>query len=92
VPDTLLVKNMVCHRCLLAVENVLKTSAIPFRKVIIGEIHLSGKISQKQTGMLSASLASIGLELIDNRMSGMIEKIKQLSSVSFKLKEFQLII
>jgi len=69
---------MVCHRCLLAVENVLITSAIPFKKVITGEIHLSQKISQKQTDLLSASLASIGLELIDNRMGGLIEKIKQL--------------
>jgi len=78
MPETLLVKNMVCHRCLLAVEDVLTRSSIPFNKVITGEIHLPGKISQEQTGMLTAGLASIGLELIDNRMSGMIEKIKQL--------------
>ena len=69
---------MVCHRCLLAVEDVLTRSAIPFNKVITGEIHLPGKISQEQRDTLSADLASIGLELIDNRMSGMIEKIKQL--------------
>jgi YesN/AraC family two-component response regulator len=69
---------MVCHRCVLAVEDVLTRSAIPFDKVITGEIHLPGKIPQKQTDVLSAGLASIGLELIDNRMSGMIEKIKQL--------------
>ena len=78
MPEVLLVKNMVCHRCLLAVEDVLTRSAIPFSKVITGEIHLPGKILQEQADQLSASLASIGLELIDNRMSGMIEKIKQL--------------
>ncbi len=76
--DVLLVKNMVCRRCLLAVEDVLIRSAISFIKVIAGENYFSEKISQKQTDMLSASLASIGLELINNRMSGMIEKIKQL--------------
>ena len=69
---------MVCHRCLLAVEDVLMRSAIPFNKVITGEIHLSGKIGQQQIDLLKTSLASIGLELIDNRMSGLIEKIKQL--------------
>ena len=78
MPEVLLVKNMVCRRCLLAVEDVLTRSAIPFHKVITGEIHLSENISQKQTDLLSAGLTSIGLELIDNRMSGMIEKIKQL--------------
>jgi AraC family transcriptional regulator len=76
--EVLLVKNMVCRRCLLAVEDVLARSAIPFNKVITGEIHLSEKIAPEQTDILSASLAAIGLELIDNRMSGMIEKIKQL--------------
>jgi AraC family transcriptional regulator len=77
-PDILLVKNMVCHRCLLAVENVLKKEAIPFEKVLIGEIYLKEKISSAQNDLLSTSLAAIGLELIDNRMSGMIEKLKQL--------------
>lgn len=78
MPEVLLIKNMVCHRCVLAVEDVLIRSAIPFNKVITGEVHLSEKVTQKQTHLLSASLASIGLELIDNKMSGMIEKIKQL--------------
>ena len=69
---------MVCHRCLLAVEDVLTKLAIPFTAVITGEIHLPGKITPEQTDLLSARLASIGLELMDNRMSGLVEKIKQL--------------
>jgi len=77
-PGILLVKNMVCHRCLLAVEETLKKSSVPFQKVMIGEIHLAGKISEKQQELLRESLAAIGLELIDNRMSGLVEKIKQL--------------
>jgi len=76
--DILLVKNMVCHRCVLAVEDVLIKLAIPFNTVITGEIYFSEKITPEQIDKLSAGLASIGLELIDNRMSGMIEKIKQL--------------
>ena len=78
VPANLLVKNMVCHRCVLAVEDVLKKSEIPFQQVEIGEIHLSENISPGQNESLRGSLASIGLELIDNKMSGMIEKLKQL--------------
>ncbi len=76
--NILLVKNMVCHRCLLAVENVLEKISIPFEKVTIGEIYLKEKISPEQNDLLSANLAAIGLELIDNRMSAMIEKLKQL--------------
>lgn len=76
--NILLVKNMVCHRCMLAVENALRDTAIPFEKVDIGEIHLKEKISSEQNNLLSSKLGAIGLELIDNRMSGMIEKLKQL--------------
>jgi YesN/AraC family two-component response regulator len=76
--EILLVKNMVCQRCLLAVEGVLKNLEIPFCKVYAGEIHLTEKITVDKTGLLVNTLRAIGLELIDNRMSGMIEKIKQL--------------
>ncbi len=76
--NTLFVKNMVCHRCILAVEDVLIKSAIPYQQVIIGEIHLAASISREHTDLLAVNLAAIGLELIDNRNSGTIEKIKQL--------------
>ena len=74
----LVVKNMVCHRCTLAVEEVLRNSAIRYEQVITGEIHLPEDITSEQNDLLRKNLSKIGLELIDNRMSGMIEKIKQL--------------
>ncbi|MFL5787728.1 MAG: helix-turn-helix domain-containing protein [Flavisolibacter sp.] len=76
--EKLFVKNMVCHRCQLAVEGILKQSDIAFDKVITGEIHLSSKLTETQHEQLKNRLTPIGLELIDNRASGMIEKIKQL--------------
>jgi AraC family transcriptional regulator len=76
--NILLVKNMVCQRCLLAVENVLEKTSIKFQKVSVGEIHLSEKISEEQHNSLSCAFAAIGLELIDNKSSSIVEKIKQL--------------
>ena len=67
---------MVCHRCELAVEGILQTAGIAFQKVVTGEIHLEDNISEEQKELLKKALAGIGLELIDNRMSGLIEKIK----------------
>lgn len=69
---------MVCRRCILAVEDVLRASAIPFLQVLTGEIHLTKDITPVQHDLLQAKLSKIGLELINNRMSGMVEKIKQL--------------
>ncbi|MEO6230864.1 MAG: AraC family transcriptional regulator [Ferruginibacter sp.] len=76
--EILFVKNMVCHRCTLAVEDVLQKAAIPYLQVITGEIHLPEKVTQEQNDVLSKALSKTGLELIDNKMSGTIEKIKQL--------------
>ena len=76
-PHLLLVKNMVCHRCVLAVEDILTKNELPYKKVIFGEIHLTDELSQSQKEVLIESLKIIGFELIDNHMSGLIEKIKQ---------------
>ena len=76
--NILFVKNMVCHRCILAVTDILMDLSIPFQLVTIGEIHLSESIAKEQNNLLSTSLIQIGLELIDNRMHGLVEKIKQL--------------
>lgn len=70
----LLVKNMVCRRCVLTVENILTKAAIPFNKVIFGEIHLT----EPQKDVLVKELAMVGFELIDSHTTAIIEKAKQL--------------
>jgi AraC family transcriptional regulator len=77
-PTTLLVKNMVCHRCILAVEDNLQNEKISFQKVSFGEINLNGEISKDQKERLAEKLTAIGFELIDNYAGGLIEKIKSL--------------
>jgi len=69
---------MVCHRCVLSVEDILIKAAIPFHKVMVGEIHLCDILPDTQRHLLKSDLEKIGLELIDNRIGGLIEKIKQL--------------
>lgn len=73
-----LVKNMVCQRCVMAVENILETGKIPFQKVAFGEIYLKDSLDETQKLYLKTNLDKIGFELIDNQSSGLIERIKQL--------------
>jgi AraC family transcriptional regulator len=84
MPEVLLVKNMVCRRCLLAVEDVLIKSAIPFNKIITGEIHY-----------LSSFFSSVEGCTIENYfIEQRIEKVKELlvykemslSEISFELE------
>jgi AraC family transcriptional regulator len=79
MPTTnLLVKNMVCHRCILSVESILRQESIPFRKVSFGEIELVTDLIPDQKERLVRQLEQVGFELIDNRSSALIEKLKQL--------------
>ena len=72
------IKNMVCDRCILAVEDILQNEAIPFHKVIYGEVHLQNKLSVDQKESLIKKFDEIGFRLIDNRSAALIENIKQL--------------
>lgn len=73
-----LVKNMVCHRCILAVEGILHNEVIPFHKVVFGEIRLCNELTPDQKERLIRRFECIGFELIDNRNAALIENIKQL--------------
>lgn len=76
--EVLLVRNMVCHRCVLVVEDLLQQVPVPYRQVLFGEIHLANGLTDDQRQALAAGLKKVGFELIDNRAAGLIEKIKQL--------------
>lgn len=73
-----LIKNMVCLRCVMAVEDILRSDSIPFQKVIFGEIHLWDELQDDQKSRLLKKLDEIGFEMIDNQTSGLVEKIKGL--------------
>ena len=76
--DKLLIKNMVCHRCILSVEDILRNSSVSFEKIIVGEVFLHKPLSKEETNTVKEKLIHIGLELIDNKTSGLVEKIKTL--------------
>lgn len=69
---------MICHRCVLVVEDILRIGSIPFHQVIFGEIHLFTELSQEQRDYLVKAFDKVGFELIDTHSSALIEKIKQL--------------
>lgn len=73
---TLPIKNMICHRCVMVVENILKKENINYQVVLIGEIHLAETITAEQKIRLKQQLEEVGFELINTHLTGQIEKIK----------------
>lgn len=72
------IKNMVCNRCVLAVENILGQLHIPYHEIHVGEIHLDCILGEAKRIQFQKALEAIGLELIDTRLNQLVEKTKQL--------------
>jgi AraC family transcriptional regulator len=75
--NILLIKNMVCNRCIMTVESILQKGNIAFHKVVLGEIHLADDITNEKQKYLESLLEKVGFELIDTHTGGLVEKIKQ---------------
>ncbi|MEK6477064.1 AraC family transcriptional regulator [Catalinimonas sp. 4WD22] len=69
------IKNMVCNRCIMAVEEILNKQEIPYQSIRLGEVQLTSPLSEEKKAELEKELTSIGFALIDDRKSQIIEKI-----------------
>ncbi|WP_442794645.1 AraC family transcriptional regulator [Pelobium manganitolerans] len=72
----LFIKNMVCKRCIIAVENELQKLDLKASLIELGEVTLQENPNLLQKANLEKALSKIGFELIDDRKSRIIEKIK----------------
>jgi AraC-like DNA-binding protein len=72
----LYIKHMVSTRCKLAVEGALLKTGLSPVTVDLGEVEISGTISGDQKSRLKILLAQWGLELIDDKRSILVERIK----------------
>lgn len=67
---------MVCDRCKRTVSHILQELSIPFRDVELGEVSLQEALSIQEEQQLSQALLKEGFELLEDRESRMINKIK----------------
>jgi AraC-like DNA-binding protein len=67
---------MVCIRCQMVVKAELSKLGLAFSSVKIGEASLIGSITPEHLQMLDLQLRKSGLELMDNKKSILVEKIK----------------
>ena len=72
----LYIKNMVCPRCLTAVEKILNDMHIQPVYVQLGDILLKEQLTEIQLGQLSMKLEQLGFELLDDNRKQQIDKIK----------------
>lgn len=74
----LTIKNMVCPRCIMAVETILKEMRLTPIEVRLGEVVLQSPLSNGQISELRNKLEDTGFELLDDARQQQIEKIKSI--------------
>ena len=72
----LYIKYMVSNRCKMVVKEALKDLGLHFVLVDLGEVEIMEKITFQQRDKLKETLSDAGLELMDDKRSILIEKIK----------------
>lgn len=73
---TLFIKNMVCNRCIMVVQSELEKLGLGIKKIKLGEVVLEKPLDSEQKHSIEQILIPLGFEVIDDKKSQIIEKIK----------------
>nr|WP_299499932.1 AraC family transcriptional regulator [Mucilaginibacter sp.] len=72
----LFIKNMICLSCQIVVKHEFEKLGLFCTSVEIGQVETMGPISVDQLKNIKTALLNAGLELLEDRKSILIEKIK----------------
>lgn len=73
----LIIKNMVCDRCVLVIKNTLKQLGYNSAQVLMGEINFAEEqLTDQNIERIREAIEPLGFELVSNRKQAMIEHIK----------------
>jgi AraC-like DNA-binding protein len=70
------IKNMVCPRCIKAVETTLNSQNMGYSHIKLGEVFLLKPLNSDEEEILRKNLEFQGFELLSDKKSQLIEKIK----------------
>lgn len=76
--ETIYIKNMVCNRCIMVVRDQLMNIGLHPVDVSLGEVKLDDNLTGDIIEAIENTLTPLGFELIDDRRSRLVEKIKNL--------------
>lgn len=72
----LLIKNMVCPRCISAVKDILESEGLTLKSIRLGDAEIEEELTDEQRLSLARKLHDIGFELLDDPRSLLVEQIR----------------
>ncbi len=74
----LYIKNMVCNRCITAINQELEKLNVLPNEIRLGEVELKKPMTEKQLAEFNIRLQALGFELLGDNKKKQIEAIKNL--------------
>jgi len=74
----LYIKNMVSNSCKTIVKSEIKKLGLNLLFIELGEVEIAENMAEEQRYQLNANLQKLGLELLDNKKSMIVERIKNM--------------
>ena len=74
--ETLHIKNMVCDRCIMVVKQLFTDAGIRVNTIQLGQVELEELLNAQQQKIIKTALLQNGFELLDDKKSKLVEKIK----------------
>lgn len=72
----LMIKNMVCPRCISVVEQILVSEGVKVRSITLGDVETEDGLSDEQLLSVAKQLQGMGFELLDDPRSQIVEQIR----------------
>ncbi|WP_215225139.1 helix-turn-helix domain-containing protein [Echinicola shivajiensis] len=72
----ILIKNMVCPRCIMAVEKIFKDQGVAVDKVELGKVSVQSPLDKEIEKSLEKALHGMGFELLKGKQIQTVERIK----------------
>ncbi|HDN58650.1 MAG: AraC family transcriptional regulator [Bacteroidetes bacterium] len=72
----LIIKNMVCPRCIEAVTKIMDDNNFVITSIKLGEVVIEENLDEIQLGILGESLSNSGFELLSDRKSKIVNQLK----------------
>ncbi|TSJ41314.1 AraC family transcriptional regulator [Fluviicola chungangensis] len=72
------IKNMVCNRCKMVVKSELEQLGLQPLAVELGEVELKEALTTEEKKRIDTRFRELGFELIDDKKSRLIERVKNL--------------
>lgn len=76
--NILIIRNMVCDRCISTVNDILSRNNIPFSNISLGEAVLQQPLSTEESLLVEQEFGRVGFELIADKNERLVNRIKSI--------------